>query len=84
MTKSLEERLGAHPALKARVESMLEIVEAQLGELDNANDAEERVIDELHHLGSEILDDWATNKEEQLVTQARQDDPQLKIHSKKN
>ena len=88
MSKSLEERLSAlmkqHPALEKRIESMLEVLDAEEGVLDNANDAEERVIEELQKLGSELLDGWAENKEDQQFLRASKRDPALKTHSKKN
>ena len=84
MPKSLEERLSAYPGLKDRIEAMLEVLEVEEGVLDNANDAEERVIAELRQLGAELISNWAEHKEEQRHQLARKADPALKIHRKKN
>jgi len=84
MSKSLEERLNRHPALKDRVEAMIEVLEAEEGVLDNANDAEERVIAEVRKLGAELMSDWAEHKEAQRHECARKADPALKNQGKKN
>ena len=40
---SLEERLKPHPHLKQRIEKLLEIIEEASGDLDKADEAEQRV-----------------------------------------
>jgi hypothetical protein len=64
---SLEERLKAHPRLRERIEEILHIVEAKAGELDQADVAEQRTIEELRRLGQEVLHEWGRSKEEQKV-----------------
>jgi len=80
---SLEERLKKHPYLKSRFESILDIAEDRSGELDKADDAEQCLIDEIRHLGKEVLHDWAIEKEKKKVEDLREKKDGIKNHSKK-
>jgi len=62
---SIEQRLNKHPHLKKRIEELLEVVENTDGDFQKANDAEQRVIEELRKMGNEVLHDWASNREKQ-------------------
>ena len=66
--ENLEERLRKHPALRARLETLLDMVEDESGQFERADDAEEFLISQLRSLGQEVLQEWATN-EQQLVEQ---------------
>lgn len=57
--RSLEERLKDHPELRGRFEMILEIVENTAGDVEKADEAERRVIEELRQLGHEALHEWA-------------------------
>ena len=56
---SLEARLKAYPGLRAKIETMLHIIENAGGEVEKAAVAEQRVIDALRELGNDILHSWA-------------------------
>jgi hypothetical protein len=56
--ETLAERLERHPALKARMERMLDVVENASGDLRRADDAERRAIEELRQMGLEVMQDW--------------------------
>ena len=58
----LTARLEKHPELRRRVEQLLDLCEDRAGDLQNADDAERRVIEELRTLGHEVLEDWATGQ----------------------
>jgi len=82
---TLEERLEAHPRLRERVYEILRIAEDSEGKIDRADEAEQRVIDELRRLGQEVLQDWAAGKEKQKVEELKSElDGEVKAHSKKN
>jgi hypothetical protein len=70
---SLEERLEEYPELKGKVEAMLGIIENAGGDVEKAAEAERRIIEELRHMGNEVLHGWARRqqqkKEEQCQTQ---------------
>lgn len=64
--ESLEERLRKHPALRARLEAILDLVEDESGQFQRADDAEEFLISQLRSLGQEVLQEWATNEQLQV------------------
>ena len=55
----LFERLNRHPHLRARMESLLAVVEDAEGDCERADAAERRVIEELRQMGYEALTGWA-------------------------
>jgi hypothetical protein len=57
--RELCERLNRHPQLRARVESLLEVVEEAAGDGEKADAAERRVIEELRQRGHVALTAWA-------------------------
>jgi hypothetical protein len=63
---SLEERLREYPELRARFEEMLAIVENADGDIVKADEAEERVIQELRQLGQSALQEWAERKQRRV------------------
>jgi hypothetical protein len=69
------ERLNRHPLLRARVESLLAVVEEAAGDCAKADAAERRVIEELRQWGNEALTAWAERGVEKrsAVAQAEPD-----------
>jgi len=61
--KSLEERLKAHPALKKRFESLLDVVENTSGDVEKADEAERQVIKTLQKMGQEAIETWGISRE---------------------
>ena len=60
--ETLLNRLNGHPELRSRVESMLLVVEDEMGNLQEADAAEMRLIDEMRRMGQESLQAWATGQ----------------------
>lgn len=56
--ETVAERLERHPALKARMERMLDVVENASGDVLRADDAERRAIEEVRQMGLEVMRDW--------------------------
>jgi hypothetical protein len=52
------DRLNHHPKLRARVESLLNVVENVAGDCTKADDAERYVIEELRKMGNDALHCW--------------------------
>ena len=50
-TENFVARLGRHPQLQASMEALLEVVENAAGDVVKADEAEERVMEELRRLG---------------------------------
>jgi len=65
--QQLLEQLQQHPALHDRIEALLQVVENSDGTAVKADEAEERVAEELRRLGQEALQAWAERKEQRLV-----------------
>lgn len=80
----LEERLLAHPQLLSRIETLLNVVENSAGDLEQADLAEQRVIEEVRHIGQQALSSWAETQHQKQVKLLRQNHPQLRKHLKKN
>ncbi len=56
---SLEERLSVHPQLFERIEALLNVVENSAADLEEADLAEQRVIEEVRQIGQQALSSWA-------------------------
>src|SRR2546426_6275424 len=71
---SLEERLKEYPELKAKIETMLSIIENSGGDVEKAAEAERRIIEEMRQMGNEVLDGRARRqqqkKEEEYTAKA--------------
>lgn len=65
--RHLLEQLQQHPALHDRIEALLQVVENTDGTAVKADEAEERVAEELRRLGHEALQAWAQRKDQRLV-----------------
>jgi len=65
------ERLNRHPLLRARVESLLAVVEDAAGDCEKADAAERRVIEALRQMGHEALTAWAERGVEKSVAVAQ-------------
>lgn len=83
VSKSLEERLKCHPELKTKIESLLSVVENAEGDLLKANEAEQRVIEEIRQLGQVALQGWATRQNQEQPDRFIQDNPQAQRTRKK-
>lgn len=81
---SLEDRLSRHPKLRARIERLLETVENARGDVEKADEAERRVIEELRRMGQEALQSWAEGQSERKSVELREQSPGARRHVKKN
>jgi hypothetical protein len=61
---SLEERLGEYPELKAKIETMLAIIENAGGDVEKAAEAERRIIEELRQMGNQVFHSWARRQQQ--------------------
>ena len=65
-SQALLERLEQYPELRARMEVLFEVVENAAGDAAKADEAEERVMEEIRQMGQEALQAWAERKERRL------------------
>ncbi len=52
-------RLKKHPRLRGRLERLIDLVEDVGDDLRKADEAEQRVIEDVRRLGQEVLEGWA-------------------------
>ncbi len=60
--EALLNRLNGHPGLRSRVESMLLVVDDEMGNLQEADAAEMQLIEEMRRMGQESLQAWANGQ----------------------
>ena len=80
---NLEERLKEYPELKAKIETMLGIIENAGGDVEKAAEAERRIIEELRQMGNEVLHSWA-RRQQQKKEEAYQAKPGVNRKEKKS
>ncbi len=68
----------------ARIEALLNVVENTAGDIEKADLAEQRVIEEVRHIGQQALSSWAEGQHQKQVKLLRSYDPQARKHLKKN
>lgn len=73
------ERLKAYPNLVEKVKEMLDLIEKQ--KIKSVDDFEEALIPQVRKLGGEIITTWASNEENVLRTEFKNNGE--KPHSKK-
>ena len=71
-SRSLEERLREHPELRAKMESLLAVVENAAGDVEKVAEAERRVTEELRQLGNEALHGWARRQAQRKEEEVNQ------------
>jgi len=79
----LIERLNKHPRLRARVESLLNVVENTKGDCKKADVAEQYVIEELRKMGNEALQSWGEKAALKAAEELRKEQPGLRGNGKK-
>ena len=83
-TRSLEQRLAAHPQLYQRVAAIVDIVEREIASGCTADEAEAKVRDQLRSLGQEVLQLWAGGTAEHATAQVLSGQAGVIKHRKKN
>ncbi len=82
MPKTLEERLDAHPELKAQLLALLELAES---DIERADEVEERTLEPIRSLGRQVIQDWAEQQEQRISQSVREAvDQELSQKGKKN
>lgn len=64
-------KLHAHPQIRERIVSILSVVEADAAGLRRADDAEERLVEEVRRMGQEAMQAWALSQIEQTEQEVR-------------
>ncbi len=69
MAKTLEQRLNAHPELKAQLLNLLELAES---DITRADEVEERTVEGVRGLGRQVIQDWAEQQEKKASKSVRE------------
>jgi hypothetical protein len=56
------QKRAKHPQLRGRIERLVDLVEDVGDDLRKADEAEQRVIEEVRRLGQEVLEGWANEQ----------------------
>ncbi len=80
-TKSLEERLDAHPELKEHLLGLLELAESGI---ESADRVEELTVGGIKGLGRQVMQDWAEHREAAKSQALREEDTDVRAKGKKN
>ena len=59
MPKTFEERLEAHPELKAQMEALLDIAES---DMEKADDVEMLTVESIQVVGRQVIQQWAEHQ----------------------
>lgn len=77
------EQLRQQPEMMVRVQSILDLAHNAEGPLKTADQVEELLVQELRLLGSTTLHHWATQAEERVSAELKQQDPTVASRKKK-
>ena len=69
--EEITRKLHLHPHIRERIVSILSVVEAEESGLKRADDAEERLVEEVRRLGQEAMQAWALGQIEQTEQEVR-------------
>jgi len=62
------QRLQRYPELQAKFDALLDVVENAAGDVTKADEAEQRVFEELRLMGQQAIQSWAERKQQRLET----------------
>jgi transcriptional regulator GlxA family with amidase domain len=62
------ERLQRYPELQAKFDALLDVVENAAGDATKADEAEQRVFEELRQMGQQAIQAWAERKQQRIET----------------
>lgn len=78
----LIEQLRQHPEMMERVQSILVITSSNKGPLKTADEVEELLIQEMRQLGNSSMSQWATQAEERVSKELKEQDPSVRSRKK--
>ena len=79
----LIEQLRQHPEMRARMQSILDIMRNADGPLKTADEVEELLIQEMRRLGNTTMNQWAAQAEERAGEELKAKDPTVRSRKKK-
>jgi hypothetical protein len=82
-TVSLEARFADRPHVLARLHDIADMMDKAIEGGASADEAEEMAIEQLRHLGADVLADYARQKQSASLRRAQEQHPQAILHIKK-
>jgi hypothetical protein len=79
----LVEQLRQHPEMMARVQEIMAIARNEDGPLKTADEVEELLIEQMRQLGNETMCQWASQAEERVSRELKEQDPTVLSRKKK-
>ena len=79
----LVEQLRQHPEMMARVQQIMAIARNEDGPLKTADEVEELLIEQMRQLGNETMCQWASQAEERVSRELKEQDPTVLSRKKK-
>lgn len=79
----LVEQLRRHPEMMVRVQEILAIASNEDGPLKTADEVEELLIEAMRQLGNETMGQWASQAEERVSRELKEQDPTVRSRKKK-
>ena len=82
-TRSLEQRLARRPQVLARFRRIADMMDQAITEGCTADEAEAQAVEQIRHLGRDLMSDWAAEKQRPSLAVARLEHPGASQHAKK-
>jgi hypothetical protein len=79
----LVEQLRQHPQMMARFQEILALASNEEGPLKTADEIEELLIKAMRQLGNETMGQWASQAEERVSRELKEQDPTVLARKKK-
>ena len=79
----LDVRFASRPHVHARLHAIADMMDQAIGEGATADEAEALAIKQLQALGSDVLKDWAEQKQTESLEQVQREHPSAIRHIKK-
>ena len=79
----LVEQLRRHPQMMARFQEILALATNEDGPLKTADEIEELLIEAMRQLGNETMGQWASQAEERVSRELKEQDPTVLARKKK-
>jgi hypothetical protein len=80
---SLDARFARRPHAYARLKQIADMMDQAIAEGCTADEAEAQAVEQIRHLGRDILSDWAQEKQQHSLAAAQREHPQARKHIKK-
>jgi hypothetical protein len=80
---SLDARFATRPHAYARLRQIADMMDQAIAQGCTADEAEAQAVEQIRHLGRDILSDWAQEKQQHSLEAARRENPKARQHVKK-